>query len=703
MFLVVVGATVLGAPPLEAQEPAPTSPLGLGCVTQPDRVRFCAGNGTTDRVPSWDGTPLDVDVTLPPTGPGPFPTIVMLHGWGNTKTAFESTDPRGNGYNAGAGTYLPVTYNYNNDFYARRGYAVLTYTARGKGKSCGGGGAPQAQLQTGACSDGYIRLADQRYEIRDTQYLLGLLVDQGFAKPGALGVTGISYGGGQSLQLAYLKDRIRCSGRVLPGDPCNGKRSGDFLRWTSPDGVPLSITAAHPRWFWSDLVSSLLPNGRYLDFDPRTGGLSRTPIGVEIATFLNGLLATGSAGGFYVPPQPPGSPESPWDLTTYGLVFNAGEPYGEQARTIVDEITSYHQAFGIPLTSPPAALLLENGWNDELFPVAEALRVYNDLRTRQPDADVELLLGDVGHSKGSNKERANLAFNEQTASFFDQRLKGQGRTASAGTVTAFTTTCPATVPDGGPHVATSWDALHPGAVSLGTAAAQTITAPGGEPTAGAQLDPIATSNGCKTVPAVTSPGTAVYTLASSGFTLLGLPTLTTTITATGIGGQLSARLWDVAPDGQQRLVTRGVYRLLDNQTGVITFQLHGNGYRFATGNTVKLELLGADSPYYRPSNSPFSVTVVDTRISLPVLEAPGATWQIQANPYLLDANDRGRTQGDAAAPATREATAGPSEERELPATGLPAALAGLAFTSLVVTAGLRRVRRRSCPVTPDAS
>src|SRR5204862_6109670 len=100
--------------------------------------------------------------------------IVMLHGWGNTKTSFESTGPAGNGYNAGAGAYLPVTYDYNTDFYARQGYAVLTYSARGKGASCGGGGAPQAQLQIGPCANGFIRLADQRFEIHDTQYLVRL-------------------------------------------------------------------------------------------------------------------------------------------------------------------------------------------------------------------------------------------------------------------------------------------------------------------------------------------------------------------------------------------------------------------------------------------------------------------------------------------------------------------------------------------------
>ena len=53
------------------------------------------------------------------------------------------------------------------------------------------------------------------------------------------------------------------------------------------------------------------------------------------------------------------------------------------------------------------------------------------------------------------------------------------------------------------------------------------------------------------------------------------------------------------PNGQQRLISRGVYSLHNNQSGQITFQLHGNGYRFAAGHTVELQLLGRDAPYYQ--------------------------------------------------------------------------------------------------------
>ncbi len=86
----VVTAMIVGALGLPAAAQAAEPPLGLTCTPQ-NGVRFCPGNGTTERFKSFDGVPLDVDVTLPPSGDGPFPTIVMLHGYGGNKGAFETT------------------------------------------------------------------------------------------------------------------------------------------------------------------------------------------------------------------------------------------------------------------------------------------------------------------------------------------------------------------------------------------------------------------------------------------------------------------------------------------------------------------------------------------------------------------------------------------------------------------------------------
>ena len=47
-------------------------------------ISICTGTQAA-RVPSWDGTPLDVDIYLPPDDGEPDPLIVALHGFGVTK------------------------------------------------------------------------------------------------------------------------------------------------------------------------------------------------------------------------------------------------------------------------------------------------------------------------------------------------------------------------------------------------------------------------------------------------------------------------------------------------------------------------------------------------------------------------------------------------------------------------------------------
>jgi fermentation-respiration switch protein FrsA (DUF1100 family) len=596
-LLVVMGFLVVG---MALPSSAAAGPFGHACTTRSDGTRFCptteGGAGqTVDGVPSFDGVPLDVDVTLPAkVKQGPYPTIVMLHGWGGSKTDFESTDPNGDGSN---------TYHYNNTFFAQRGYAVVNYTARGFGHSCGGGPGVD---HTGACGQGYIRLADTRYEARDTQYLLGLLADQRIAKPNALGVTGISYGGGQSIELAYLRNRIR-----LP--------DGSFTQWTSPKGKSLSITAAWPRWPWSDLVDALLPNGRFRDTQVAPFQQSLHPVGIELRSYVSGLFALGKQSGYYCGDAPASSPctNPDADLNHNFALINAGEPPSAEALDRLAEIYSHHQGYG--LSGTPSPLLIENGWTDDLFPPEHAIRIYNQASGNSP---VSLQFGDLGHSRGSNKTTVNQAFNGQGAAFFAHFLRGASGGPAPGAVTAYTQTCPKTssTPDGGPYTAPSYQQLHNGMITFSSAASQLVTA-SGDPNTSSAFDPIAgTSDACKTISSSTAPGTAVYNYTTtSGFTLLGLPTVTATIQTTGNFGELDSMLFDVDPvAGTERLISRGAYRLANNQSGQITFQLHGNGYAFPAGHTVKLVLLGSDDPYLRLSNNTtFNVQVSGVTVKLP--------------------------------------------------------------------------------------
>jgi cephalosporin-C deacetylase-like acetyl esterase len=119
---------------------------------------YINGPGGTDlRLKSFDGQPLEVWVILPPVPASGLdsgdPLVVQSHGWAS------ATGPN-------AGDSGPTA-----DSWACRGYAVLLLTARGFHDSCGTAGSRAAP--PAPCTNGYIRLDDERYEVRDIQYASG--------------------------------------------------------------------------------------------------------------------------------------------------------------------------------------------------------------------------------------------------------------------------------------------------------------------------------------------------------------------------------------------------------------------------------------------------------------------------------------------------------------------------------------------------
>ncbi|MHB1537400.1 MAG: CocE/NonD family hydrolase [Solirubrobacteraceae bacterium] len=648
-------------------------PGGKGLVCQAGGgyeggVRFCEGNGSTQRVPSWDGVPLDVNVTLPNPaehGAGPYPTIVMLHGYGGSKTELESTKPEGNGNES---------FDYNNDYFAQHGYAVVNYTARGFGKSCGilESKAPECEAH------GFIHLADQRYEARDTQYLLGLLVEEGIAKPGALGVTGISYGGGQSITLAYLKNRIRCAGPPdetyagLGADPCKGQAENAFVPWETPrTKQKLEIDAAYARWPWSDIATSLVPNGRFLEYEPKTfaqDGASGTssPIGVPITSYEQALYSGGALGlGYYEPIT--GSLE--WNLSLALLLFDHPEQENPMDQALINGLSAYHGGFALASSQAPAPLLMQSGWNDDLFPPKESLRVYNSVRERYGHGSyVALQFGDVGHSRSTNGPIQDQYFNAQGAAFFEEKLDGKAgatvedkvaKTAvtapAAGQATTFTTTCgePQSESESGPYVGGSWQALQRGVVKFSSTTPQVVSNPASpeDSLVGAEFDPILQEGrlgktpeklnvkstpeppkACRAISAIEPKGTASYfEPVTETITMMGLPTIEAKISVSGTergNGQLDARLWVVHPGAKpsettERLVSRGDYRLEEPQTPNVVFQLHGNGYTIPAGDVLKLELTSSEYPYYyQSSTARYSIAVSAVNVYLPTYTAP---------------------------------------------------------------------------------
>ena len=221
-LLALIPVLVLLVPASAAAAPATRS-------ATPARRRTASASARRDArrsaSPSWDGVPLDVDVTLPPTGDGPFPTIVMLHGWGGSKTDFESAD-------AGTARRRNQRFHYNNNFFAQRGYAVVNLSARGFGSSLRRAGLAHVPgLRPGLAPPGRPALRGPRHPVPARPA----------RRPGRRQA-------GRARRDRHLLRRRPVHRARLPARTASACPTARFVPWTSPKGTPLSIAAAYPRW-----------------------------------------------------------------------------------------------------------------------------------------------------------------------------------------------------------------------------------------------------------------------------------------------------------------------------------------------------------------------------------------------------------------------------------------------------------------------
>ncbi len=567
----------------------------VGCNVQSDGVRLCdvGADPARSTVPAWDGVPIDVNVAFPPepdTGPdGNYPLMMMFHGYGGDKL--------------GLGVM---------QHFLDRGYATFSMSDRGFHESCGS--AESQAASNGACANGYVRLIDNRYEVRDAQEFAGQLADEGLIDPQRIGSLGGSYGGGMSMALGALRDR-----KVMP--------DYSLVPWTSPDGKPMQIAAASPNIPWTDLAYSLQPNGSTLDYVADAPYRGR--IGVEKQSFVGGLYFAGQlAPGFYAPV----GTDPTADLTGWRNSIEAGEPYGPEAQGVLDEFTQHHSSYYIDHSIPPAPMLMSSGFTDDLFPANETIRYYNRTRTQYPDAHLALFFGDFGHMRGQNKNDVTEALGATQDAWMDYWVKGEGAPPPED-VTSYTLTCPESAPSGGPYTAPNWAKAAPGEVRYDADQSVTIDPAAGSETVAAAFNPVGSDGACATADGADQAGSASYRLAAAppgGYTMLGSPTVIADFTLPGDTSQVAARLLDVAPDGQETLVARGLWRPATGGPTRQVFQLYPNGWTFAEGHVPKLELLPKDSDpgltggYGRASDDQQPVTVSGLELRLPVVEKPGS-------------------------------------------------------------------------------
>ncbi|MGE5290726.1 MAG: CocE/NonD family hydrolase C-terminal non-catalytic domain-containing protein [Micromonosporaceae bacterium] len=592
-----------------ASAPATGCPLGMSGTAEPAPSGGVAYTLCTGAVPSFDGTPLDTDLTLPAGASGPLPLVVMLHGWGNSKTDFEATTLDGNGTN---------TWHWNNVWFAAHGFAVLTYTARGFHRSCGQDPATgYSYLADPACQGraSWTHLADRRWEIHDTQYLTGLLVDAHVASPSQVAVTGDSYGGGQSWLLALSQDQVM-------------QPDGTLVPWRSPDGVPIRLAAAVPQFAWTDLAQALVDNGRASDgyFGAPADGPHETPYGVEKQSYTDALYADGQATAQYAASDPTA------DLPGWFTAISAGEP-GSQSDPLVaqalTQLTSYRSPYYLPVPGPGSQVpvFAAQGLTDPLFPGIQLLQEINRLTAAYPGYPVWAALGDLGHSYAANPHALWVAVNGEANSFLSAVLAGQ-----APQLPRFTVTTVGCLP--GQQVSSYTADSFPGLANTvlhfsgaGTATMVNDPTPAPEPESTA-ADPVAngalpgTSGGCRIMTSTTDPGVAAWSWPVNGpAILMGAPVVRLAATLTGTDAELAVRLWDVDPaTGRQALITRAVYRLTAAAPGQqlqAAFELWPTAWALAAGHQLKLEITPDDSPTWRPDTLASAVTVSNVSLTLP--------------------------------------------------------------------------------------
>jgi len=565
------------------------------------QVRGQVGSGSNGLVLSPDGAAkLDVDVTLPANGAGPFPLVVMLHGVGGSRD--------GNWERAAT--------------YAARGYAVLDYTARGYWENTCEDGALSSTVRGAnelyeseqepnhACR---TQLASRHYEIKDTQHLAGLMVDgslvAGVTADAAIGVMGSSYGGGQTWMLTRANT------------------------WRSPAGTKVEIAAAVPIIGWTDLLDALLPNGRASDvktFNTKTADLKERlaeRIGVARESYFSTFyLGMAGAAQFKLPGY----------LNAWYEAVLEGEPYTDATNPVMAEfagrLLSERSALYMPRGSGKPAILSIQGFTDGVFTASQVLNMYNLLnRNAESRYPMNMYFGDYGHPTAQAKRAESKYVDKLIEKWFDFYLRGEGKKPSP-SVQARTTRCDDEKLPGALYSARTWADLQDSGELTAELDLDGTLDTSVEDTRARVIKPIDTDaasngvdySGCRSTNAPLADGNlaASSDALTRPLTMLGLPTVSLTAAPEFEDMYISARLWDV--DGTRRtLVDRGVFRLQSASEQSALFKLFGNAYTFAEGHRVELELTANDSRSFLESNADGTIDISDVKLTIP-LANPGA-------------------------------------------------------------------------------
>ena len=300
----------------------------------------------TLRIAVTDGPGHDQHVSLDatfftPPGHGRVPAILLAHGFGETKDAVRPEAEQ----------------------LARAGFAVLTWSARGFGRSTG-----------------QVALDAPDYEVSDVEQLVSWLARQPRVRldgPGdpQVGITGASYGGALALLAAAYDHRIDA---VVPQTTWYNLATALFPNAASGAGVPAGPADGVFKKQWAGLL-----------FTQRTTPISGGPISDALCgRFLPAVCAM------------------------YQQVATAGRPT-PQAISLLERSSPSSVAGRID-----APTLLIQGESDSLFGLDQANANYRAIRRNGAPVDMVWFAG--GHD-GGNQETSQV--NQLTEQWFERWLR----------------------------------------------------------------------------------------------------------------------------------------------------------------------------------------------------------------------------------------------------------------------------------------
>ncbi|WP_183064691.1 alpha/beta fold hydrolase [Streptomyces sp. gCLA4] len=520
---------------------------------------------------------------------------------------------------------------------ARDGYAVMTWSARGFGRS-----------------GGRIGLNDPEHEVKDVSRLIDWLAARPEVRLDAagdprVGVSGASYGGAVSLLAAGHDRRVdaiapeitywNLADSLFPGGVFKKLWSGIFFTTGSTGGMQQAGTAPQDSG-----------NGR-----PQDGGGGR-PDSTTGAADANADATAAAKGGATgagpqdgVPAGPGCGRFTPELCAMYERVAVTGKP-DTQARELLERRSPSAVADRIEV---PA--LIVQGQEDSLFPLDQADAMAAAIAANGAPVAVDWAVG--GHDGGMREADRVEA---RVAAWFDRHLKGD---EGVDTGPAFRVSRSGGIDstDGEVILRGASGDRYPGLASgprefALTGREQTFTNPaGGAPPALSSLPGIGgqlASFGAGL--SLDFPGqNARFESAplDEDLQITGAPTVTLKLRSTAADGSavLFGKVYDVGPDGRQQVLPSQLVaplRVENAQQGTtVRLRLPAIDHSFAAGHRLRLVVAATDLGYASPAASAAYTVSVDGPLAVPVAPQvrtataglPAWTWGLPLGALLLAA------------------------------------------------------------------